>query len=145
MPIASSWDERRALLWEATHALRQAEELAKLSAEVSGPADAPPKEPSGVSSYVADWKRRAKEALKRAHAWRLEKQEALQRRGAEVARRIQEGARRIRQASPAEAAKEGIAELAQHAGGIAAWTFIGHGLGLLIALWLAYEFLWKGK
>lgn len=145
MPVVgqADWEARRGLHWQAVHALRQAEELAKLADSVSGPADAAPKTEAEERSFIKDWATRARAALKRAYDWHVSRKDALQKRAREVGERIREGARRIAQASPAEAAKEGIADIARHAGGIAAWTFIGHGAAFLIAAWLFYEFVIK--
>lgn len=141
----TDWASRRARYWDATHALRQAEQLAQMAASVSGPADVAPATPAAERGFIRDWSARAKQALKKAWAWQMEKSRAMQRRGKEIARRVHEGARRIAALNPSEAVASGIMDLAKRSGQMAGLSFVLGSGGALLALFVIYEVFFKGK
>lgn len=142
--------------WGAVHALREAETLAQLG-NVSGPADEPPR-PGDEKGWIADWANRAREALERARKMALPgptgalplaaKNVAKQRASRDAARRIaahiQEGVRRVRQASPLARAEKTLSEVSDAARALQ-FGFIFGGVGLTVALALVAAYLWKTK
>lgn len=134
--------DKRALFWRATYALREAESLAKLG-RVVGPADAPPSDAQSEPNWIADWKARAKAALKQAADWWSEGNERLKDRAREVARQIERGGSAIVEANPLEAGKNAIDKLVSFAHELTTAMFIGEGLATLVLLWLGYELFFK--
>lgn len=97
--------------WGAVSALREAETLAQLG-NVSGPADEPPR-PGDEQGWIADWSKRATETLAKAKTWVDSKKKSLRDRARRIAGHVQEGARRIYQASPIARAKNATAKALQ--------------------------------
>lgn len=136
--------DKRGRYWRAVYALREAEALAKFG-NVSGPADAPPKSEADEKGFITDWKNRAKQSLKQAYDWWTEGNSRLKDRAKEVAGKIAEGARAVRDANPIEAARQGIESLLDVANKIQGALLLGEGIGTLLLLWIVYElFLKKG-
>lgn len=127
------------LYWGAVNALREAESLAQLAGVVGGPADEPPRA-GEEESWVTDWSNRAREALGRARDWVSSKKRALRDRAARIAHHVQEGARRIYQASPLPATRRALESVTDAARAITiASMFAGIGTTVLLvlgALWL---------
>lgn len=97
--------------WRATAALAEAETLARLRDNVSGPADEPPRGDGDEAGWIDDWTSRASETLKKAKAWTTSKKKTLVERGARIARRVREGARKIYEASPLARANQKLVGL----------------------------------
>lgn len=135
------FEARRSKYWKATHALREAEALAGLANKVSGPADAPPATPEEEPSWIGDWAKRGREALKGAYDKWSTGNERLKERAVEIAKRIKEGADRIIEANPLEAAKKGIDDLQS----LGNWFLLGKIVATAFLLWLVWKFFLKGR
>ena len=81
--------------WRAISSLREAETLAQMPGDISGPADEAPT-PGNEESFVNDWSGRAREALKKAFEWHASPIAAVKERARRIAKRIYKGARDLR-------------------------------------------------
>ncbi len=136
----SATDRRRRLFWRAVHMLREAETLADLG-PVAGPADSVPSE-GDEESWVRDWSKRAKQALKKANEWLVEKpNKVAEERARSIADRVRRGAAAIRRA--AKGAHEQLSEVQDAANKLWVAGQVGGTVVLLIAAYIAWK-LWKG-
>lgn len=125
--------------WRAVSALREAEALADLKA-ISGPADGPPA-PGDEPSWVDDWAKRAREALRKARDFSESAKRAAKDRARAIADNVRRGVRAIYRASPGSQASAALRALAEAANTITLATAIGTGVLTLGLLWLGWESL----
>lgn len=127
------------LWWRAVNALREAETLAELKA-ISGPADAPPGA-GDETSWVDDWAKRGREALRKARDWAESEKRSARERAARIADRVRSGVRAIWRASPVSKANQALKALADAANTITLATAIGTTVLTIGLLWLGWRLL----
>lgn len=133
------------LYWGAVSSLREAESLAQLTASVSGPADEPPRS-GDEESWISDWTKRAKGALKKARDLVDSHIKSQVDRGRRIATLVRNGATRISQAGGRafKSAMKPLGDITSMANTIslaALATSVGLTLLMLAGAW----YIWKGK
>lgn len=128
--------------WRATESLREAETLAQMAGDVSGPADEPPKSEADEQSWAEDWKGRALETLGKAREWAQGSSRAMKERAKRIVDRISSGVSAIRRAT-GQRLRDTLQPV-QQALQVATLGYYGFAtLGTIAIGWLVWKYLEK--